>query len=143
MDMRRSSAVPTEVELEILQVLWRLEKATVRQVHNAVLENRHTAYNTTLTMLQVMTAKGLVLKDESVSPQVYRPAQPQERTQLQMVDYLIQKGFAGSAVKLFLSAAAARRITPEELDEVRKLLGTKPAARASKTTSTRSKGGKR
>lgn len=119
---RQPPAVPTEVELEILQILWRLGPSTVRDVHNAIRQNKETAYNTTLTMLQVMTNKGLVIKDESQRPQVYRPARPQEQTQLQLVDYLIQKGFAGSAVKLFLGAAAAKRITPEELEQVRHLL---------------------
>jgi BlaI family transcriptional regulator, penicillinase repressor len=114
--------VPTEVELEILHVLWQQGPSSVRQIYDAIKRTKDTAYNTTLTMVQVMTQKGLLLKDDSRRPQVFRPAQPQAQTQLQLLDYLIQKGFAGSAMKLFLSAAAAKRITPEELDQVKRLI---------------------
>jgi BlaI family transcriptional regulator, penicillinase repressor len=119
---RLPSSVPTEVELAILRVLWDRGAATVRQIHDALKHERGTGYSTTLKMIQVMTEKGLVRKDESQRPQVYTPALQQEQTQLQLVDDLIQKGFGGSAMKLVLRAASAKRISPDELTEIRKLI---------------------
>jgi predicted transcriptional regulator len=119
---RQPSSTPTEVELEILQVLWQRGPSTVRQIHNVIKDRRGTGYSTTLKMIQIMTEKGLLHRDEAVRPQVYTPAQPQEQTQLQMVDYLIQKGFAGSAMDLVMRAASANRITSDQLAKVKRLI---------------------
>ena len=119
---RKPSSTPTEVELEILQVLWQRGPSTVRQVFNLLKDSRGTQYSTTLKMIQVMTEKGLLRKDESVRPQVYRPARPREQTQLQLVDNLIQKGFGGSAVDLVLRAAGANRITADELAQIKRMI---------------------
>ena len=121
---RPPASVPTDVELSILNVLWQRGRggATVREIHNALSDRRDTGYSTTLKMVQVMTEKGLVLKDESVRPQVYRPSAAQEKTQLQLLDDLIQRGFGGSAAKLVLRAVAAKRISGAELAEIKKLL---------------------
>ena len=120
---RSPSSVPTEVELAILDVLWQHGPSTVRQIHDALKHERGTGYSTTLKMVQVMTDKGLLHKDESQRPQVYTPAQRQEQTQLKLVDDLIQKGFGGSAMKLVLRAVSAKRISTDELAEIRRLLG--------------------
>jgi BlaI family transcriptional regulator, penicillinase repressor len=119
---RTPSVVPTEVELEILRVLWERGPSSVRELHNILKLSRDTGYTSTLKMVQVMTEKGLLLKDDTRRPQVFRPAEAQEKTQLQLVDDLIQKGFGGSAMKLVLRAAAAKRISPQELDEIKKLV---------------------
>lgn len=113
---------PTPVELAILQALWTLGPSTVRQIHNALKPQRDTGYSTTLKMVQVMTEKGLLLKDDSVRPQIYRTTQPREKTQLRLIDELIQRAFGGSAAELVLRAASARRISPQELAEVKKLI---------------------
>lgn len=113
---------PTAVELAILQAVWELGPCTVRQIHNALLAERGTGYSTTLKMVQVMTEKGLLLKDESVRPQVYRPAQPREKTQLRLIDELIQRAFGGSASELVLRAASARRISAGELAEIHRII---------------------
>ena len=117
-----STQSPTPVELAILQVLWLRGPSTVRQIHNALKSERDTGYSTTLKMVQVMTEKGLVLKDESVRPQVYTPSHPAEQTQLQLIDELIQRAFGGSASALVMRAASAKRITPQELAEIKKLI---------------------
>ncbi len=124
---RRTSTTPTDGELAILRVLWESGPASVREIHNRMVgerevAGRETGYSTTLKMMQVMMEKGLLVRDESVRPQVYRPAEAQEKTQLRLLDYLIQKGFGGSAMRLVLRAAAAKRISREELAEIRKLL---------------------
>jgi BlaI family transcriptional regulator, penicillinase repressor len=119
---RQPSSMPTDAELIILRVLWDRDPRTVRQIHNAIKAQRGIGYTTTLRTVQVMTDKGLLLKDESERPQLYRPAQPEEQTQLQLVDHLVQKAFGGSAMNLVLRAAAAHRISPEELAQVKKMI---------------------
>jgi len=119
---RPPSSIPTEVELAILHVLWKDGPSTVRQIHDSLKEERGTGYSTTLKMIQVMTEKGLVLKDDSQRPQVYRASKQEEQTQLQLVDDLIQRGFSGSAMKLVLSAVSAKRISADEMKRIRDLL---------------------
>jgi BlaI family penicillinase repressor len=120
---RRLSTTPTEAEVEILQVLWEKSPRTVRQIHNVLKDRRGTGYSTTLKIIQLMTEKALLSKDESVRPQLYTPSQSQEQIQLQLMDDLIQRGFGGSAMNLVLRAVAGNRITPDELARMRKLIG--------------------
>ena len=119
---RSPSSQPTEVELQILQVLWDRGPSTVRQVHQALARRRETGYSTTLRMLQVMLGKRLVRRDESVRPQVYRAAKSRERTQLQMLDNLTQKAFRGSAMRLVMQMVSAGRLSAEELAEIQRLI---------------------
>jgi predicted transcriptional regulator len=129
-------AAPTSAELAILRVLWTHGPATVRQINDIMRADRQIGYSTTLKMVQIMTEKGLLLKDESVRPQVYKPARAEARTQLQLIDELIQRAFGGSASKLVLRAAAAKRITPDELAEIKKLIESeeKPASNSGRNT---------
>ena len=113
---------PTEVELEILRVLWASGPATVRQVHRALAAEKGTGYSTTLKMMQVMRDKGLLARDDSVRPQVYRPAITRERTQLQLVDDLVQRAFGGSAARLLMRALSSKRVSPAELAEIEELV---------------------
>ena len=115
-------AAPTTAELGILRVLWNHGPGTVRQIHNIMREQRDIGYSTTLKMVQIMAEKGLLLKDDSVRPQVYTPALAEAKTQLQLIDDLIQRAFGGSASKLVMRAAAANRISSEELAEIKKLV---------------------
>ena len=118
---RRPSSKPTEVELQILGVLWERGPCTVREVHSALEDDRGTGYSTTLKMMQVMTDKGLLLKDDGQRPQVYRPAISREQAQTQFVDDLIQRVFGGSADKLVLHAINSRHVSSEDLVQIRKL----------------------
>jgi predicted transcriptional regulator len=117
------TASPTQAELEILDVLWKRGPATVRQIHNIIVASRGVGYSTTLKMVQIMTEKGLLLKDESIRPQIYTPSRPQEQTQLQLVDELIQRAFGGSASKLVMRAMSVKRIDRRELDEIKRMIG--------------------
>ena len=119
---RKRSSNPTEVELQILGVLWAREPSTVREVHIALEDDRDTGYSTTLKMMQIMTEKGLLLKDDNQRPQVYRPAMSQEQAQMQFVDDLIQRVFGGAADKLILRAINSRHVSPEDLEQIGKLL---------------------
>ena len=116
---RLPSSQPTEVELQILRRLWELGPSTARQIHNRLAEDRDTNYSTTVKMLSVMLEKGLVRRDETVRPQVFRPAATQQRTQQQMLKDLIQKVYDGSAGSLVLQALASQKASPEELAEIR------------------------
>ena len=113
---------PTEAELAILRVLWDEGAATVRAVQTKMNQVKPTGYTTVLKLLQIMTEKGLVERDESVRPQVYRPRNTQEYTQRQLVRDLMQRAFGGSAKTLVLQALSGKKSTPEELETIEKLL---------------------
>lgn len=119
---RKPSSNLTEVELQILSVLWERGPCTVRQVHEALEDQRDTGFSTTLKMMQVMTAKGLLLKDDDQRPQVFRPAMSQEQAQTQFVDDLIQRVFGGAADKLILRAVSSKHVSHKDLEQIRKLI---------------------
>ena len=113
---------PTDAELAILRVLWERGPSTVRQVHDVLSRERPTAYTTALKLLQIMTQKGLVRRNVSARSHVYQASAPAETTQRQLVRDLLDRAFGGSAQKLVLQALAAKRASPEELAEIRRLL---------------------
>lgn len=118
----KAGSQPTEVELQILQVLWDQGPSTVRQVHNCLAETKVTLYATTVKMLVVMLGKGLVRRDDSIRPQIYSAAVSQRRTQKSMVNDLVHRAFDGSAKSLVMQALATGKPSAEDLDEIRKLI---------------------
>jgi predicted transcriptional regulator len=115
-------ARPTDTELAILRVLWRLGPATVRAVHSELSRAQETGYTTVLKMLQIMTEKGLVRRNEAQRSHVYEPAASEQRVQRQLIGHLLDRAFGGSAPKLVMQALAAKKASPEELAEIRRLL---------------------
>jgi BlaI family transcriptional regulator, penicillinase repressor len=115
---------PTDAELAILRILWERGRCTVRQVHDALSRERPAAYTTALKMLQIMTEKGLVRRDDTDRTHIYEPRLTEEQTQRQLVRDLVDRAFGGSASKLVLQALSTRRATAEELGEIRKLIET-------------------
>ena len=114
---------PTDAELAILRVLWERGPSTVRQVHEILVSRvGPTAYTTALKLLQIMTEKGLVRRDDTDRTHVYMPRLTEEQTQRQLVRDLLDRAFGGSASKLVMQALNAKRSTPEELGEIRKLI---------------------
>jgi len=114
---------PTDAELAILRVLWERGPSTVRQVHDVLVERvGPTAYTTALKLLQIMTEKGLVRRDDTDRTHVYQARLSEEQTQRQLVRDLLDRAFGGSSSKLVLQALSARRATAEELGEIRKLI---------------------
>ncbi len=113
---------PTEAELAILAVIWDGGPQSVRDVHRVLNQTKPTGYTTVLKMLQIMTEKGLVERDESVRPQIYRPRLSQVQTQRQLVRDLMQRAFGGSVKALVLQALAGKKSTPEELEAMEELL---------------------
>ena len=129
--MTRSAPLPrpTDAELAILRVIWERGPSTVRQVHDVLTRERPTAYTTALKLLQIMTEKGLVRRDETDRTHIYHARLSEEQTQRQLVRDLLDRAFGGSASKLVMQALAARRSTPEELGEIRKMIETRREAR--------------
>jgi BlaI family transcriptional regulator, penicillinase repressor len=116
------SSQPTAVELEILRILWELGPSPVREIHARLNRAKGTNYSTTVKMLSVMLAKGLVKRDEKASPHVYRAALSRERAAKKFLGELIEKVYDGSAMSLVLQALAGGRATRQEIDEARRLL---------------------
>jgi BlaI family penicillinase repressor len=116
---------PTEAELTILRVLWEGGPRSVREIHkvlSAAKRAKPIGYTTVLKLLQIMTEKGLVERDESQRPQIYRAAYSQQHTQRQMVGDLLQRVFGGSVKALVLQALATQKSSPEELEAMEELL---------------------
>ena len=113
---------PTEAELAILRVLWDRGPSTVREVTEALRDDRGTGYTTTLKLLQIMTDKGLVARDASRRSHVYRSVARAETTQRQLVSDLLKRAFHNSMPDLVLQALSSKRATREELAEIRQLL---------------------
>ncbi len=113
---------PTEAEYAILRVLWERGPSTVRQVHEELARTETTGYTTALKLLQIMTEKGLVTRDESARAHVYRPLIGEGEIQQTLVRDLLDKAFGGSPARLVQRALASRRSTPEELEAIRRML---------------------
>ena len=113
---------PTVGELEILRVLWEGGPRSVREIQRVMNEVKPTGYTTVLKLLQIMTEKGLVNRDEKQRPQIYRARYPREHTQRQLLHDLAQRAFGGSVKALVLQALAGRRSSRQELEEMEKLL---------------------
>jgi BlaI family penicillinase repressor len=119
---KKQTPQPTNVELEILNVLWEHGPSTVRAIHNVLANNRETGYSTTLKMVQVMREKGLLKRDATVRPQIYRPTLKREETQVALLDDLTGKAFSGSAQNLVLSLLSAERLSRDELKELQRMI---------------------
>ena len=111
---------PTNAEVAILRVLWSRGPSTVREVAKSM--GREAAYTTVLKIMQNMTEKGLVRRDESSRTHVYEAVSTKEHTQRQLVADLLDRVFDGSAAKLIMQALAATKTSPKELAEILKLL---------------------
>jgi predicted transcriptional regulator len=113
---------PTESELEILALLWELKEASVRQIHERLAETKDTGYTTTLKIMQIMHAKGMVSRDEQNRSHIYRPATNQKETQNSLLKNLVNTAFGGSAQNLVMQALGQENPSKEELDEIRAFL---------------------
>ena len=120
--IRRKRPRPTDSELSILRVLWDRGASTVREVQEVLNAERPTGYTTVLKLMQIMTDKGLLVRDESQRTHVYRPRVPAEKTRQQLVSDLLERAFEGSADQLVLHALSAKQVSPEELAQIRQLL---------------------
>ena len=131
--MTREAPKPTEAELSILRVLWERGPSTVREVHEAIQRSRPsgqtTGYTTVLKLLQIMTEKGLVTRDERTRSHVYRARLSEDTTQRQLVTDLLDRAFGGSAARLVMQALDLSPASAEELKEIRRLIDERRGAR--------------
>jgi len=115
---------PTDSELAILRVLWELGPSTVRDVHEQLNKDGATGYTTVLKLLQIMTEKGLVVRDETERAHVYESRYGEQKTQRQLLTDLAERAFGGSATKLVMQALSGRKANSAELNAIRELLDT-------------------
>jgi BlaI family penicillinase repressor len=120
--MATKDTQPTKLELSILRVLWDAGPRSVREIHAILNESKVTGYTTVLKMLQIMTDKGLVERDEAVRPQIYRPRVSQEQTQRGLLHDLIQRAYGGSVKSLVMHALGTRKSTAKDLKAIEKLV---------------------
>jgi len=113
---------PTESELEILQVLWSRESASVREVHEELARNKDVGYTTTLKLMQIMHEKGLVKRDDSFKSHIYEAAVSKEKTQRHLLGRMINTLFGGSPTELVIQALGNHKASPDELQEIQQLL---------------------
>ena len=114
--------IPTEAELELLNVLWNKGTATVREIHDEIGEENAVGYTTVLKMFQRMTEKGLVQRTEVGKAHMYRATVSQQETQSQMLRDLSERLFAGSSAQLAMHALSLQPTSADELEDVRKIL---------------------
>ena len=121
--MRRPAKTLTDQELEIMKVVWERQTATVRDVYEVLRERRKVAYTTVMTMMTILEHKGYLLRKQVDRAYVYRPAQPKNRVIRAMVRDFVNRVFNGSAEPLLVHLIEDSRLTREELDEIRRLMG--------------------
>lgn len=119
--MTKNKRVPTSAELNILNVLWRIQPATVRKLHDHISETQKIGYTTVLKMLQIMHEKGLVTRDESTRAHVYSAANSVEQTQSSLLSDIVNKAFGGSRFDLVMRALGDEA-SSKEINEIRTLL---------------------
>ncbi|HEX4028644.1 MAG TPA: BlaI/MecI/CopY family transcriptional regulator [Rhizomicrobium sp.] len=120
--MKRLPPKPTASELEILHVLWSRGPSTVREVLDSLNEKKSLGYTGVLKLLQIMTAKGTVRRDESNRAHVYEACRPADQTKRQLASDMLQRVFQGSTSQLMMHALAGRSTSPEEIEELRRIL---------------------
>jgi predicted transcriptional regulator len=120
--VERQPPRPTDAELAILAVLWERGPSTVRDVHDELNRHAATGYTTVLKMLQIMTEKGLVVRDEAQRAHIYEARYSEQKTQRQLLSHLVDRAFGGSAAKLVMQALSGRKADPDELNLIRDLL---------------------
>jgi predicted transcriptional regulator len=118
----RPTPRPTDAELAILNVLWEHGPCTVREVHDALSSMQDSGYTTTLKLMQIMTDKGLVVRDESNRAHIYSPRSSAQKTQRQLLGDLIDRAFGGSPAQLVMQALSATKASTEELSAIRQML---------------------
>jgi BlaI family transcriptional regulator, penicillinase repressor len=120
--MTAETQKPTVSELEILHILWSRGPSTVREVHEALSKKKQMGYTSVLKLMQIMTEKGSVRRNENQRAHVYEANQAAEKTKRQLAGDVLQRVFEGSASQLMMHALAGRKGTREEIEELRRLL---------------------
>jgi predicted transcriptional regulator len=113
---------PTRSELAILRVIWERGPLTVRAVQTALDAAKPTGYTTVLKLMQIMTDKGLLERDDTRRPQVYKARQPQTQTQKSLLRDFIDRAYGGSVKALVLHALSTKKPSAKDLEDLEALL---------------------
>src|SRR5579863_2837648 len=124
--MRRPATRLTDQELEIMKVVWERPTVTVRDVYETLRARRQVAYTTVMTMMKILEQKGYLTRKQVDRAYVYRPAQPKNRVIRAMVRDFVNRVFNGSAEPLLVHLIEDSRLTPNEIEEIRRLIGGRP-----------------
>jgi predicted transcriptional regulator len=120
--MRPPSGTLTEQELEIMKIVWQLEKATVRDVYEELLKHRKIAYTTVMTMMKILETKKHLKKTQEDRAHVYRPSKPKQQVLGGMVREFVNRVFNGSAEPLLMHLIEDRSLTEKDLDEITRMI---------------------
>ena len=120
--MKPAKSVPTDQELEILKVIWRVGPSTVREVYHELLKQRKIAYTTVLTMMGILERKGHLKKSAGERAYLYRAAKPQEQVTAGMVREFVDRVFSGSTKPLLVHLVGDRGLSEQELAELQDLV---------------------
>jgi BlaI family penicillinase repressor len=113
---------PTRSELEILQVLWELGPSTVRMVNDELLKQKEVNYTTTLKLMQIMTDKGILKRDETQMKHIYSVAQEEQKTKAHLLDKFVDSMYKGSASKLVMQLLGNKKTSAQDLQQIKEML---------------------
>lgn len=120
--MSQKKYIPTESELSILQIIWDKGEATVRDVHEVLEQEKDTGYTTTLKTMQIMTEKGLLVRNTESRTHIYKPALSREKVQKNFLDKMLNGLFRGSESRLVMGALDKKELSEKELIEIKEYL---------------------
>jgi len=120
--MRPKSATLTEQELEIMKIVWRRERVTVRDVYEDLLERRKIAYTTVMTMMKILAHKKYLRKSQEDRAYVYQPAKPKNQVIKGMVREFVNRVFNGSAEPLLVHLMEDRKLSSKDLEEISRMI---------------------
>jgi predicted transcriptional regulator len=119
--MRSAHPTLTPHELAIMKVIWRLEKATVRDVYEALRSKRDIAYTTVMTMMKILEDKGYLKKVRVERAYEYRPAQPRQQVVGAMVRDFLDRVFDGAAAPLLMHLAKDAKLSRADKELIRRM----------------------
>ena len=119
---KKKNSKPTSAELEILQILWKNDAATVKTVNDILNQKKEVGYTTTLKIMQIMFEKGLLEREKEGRSHIYTPAKKESETQNIMLEKVLETAFGGSASKLVLQALGRSKTSEAELKEIKKFI---------------------
>ena len=119
---RRQSPALTDAEAEVMAVLWRLRRASVGEVADALNETRPVTYSTVQTMLRILETKGYVRHGKVARAFVYEPVVDERQARRRALRHLVSRLFEGSPSLLVLNVLEDEEIDPAEREQLRKLI---------------------
>ena len=119
---RITSKYPTELELEILKILWREGQATVRQVRKRLSTFRKLAYTSVMTMMTIMTEKGYLKRSKEGNYYVYKPRITERETTRGILGDIVDRLFDGSAAAAMVNLLETGDIDETELEQLREII---------------------